>query len=122
MAPTLIPSLLAIAEDISHYSVTVCQQALSIIRHLLVMLASMVSTQQGIAELLEQQLPACIQRAGTIIAAPVTLSVSVTFQDLPRPLSVRHATGDLSSKSKRWLTGGLEIYIRAPSQASWQSA
>ncbi len=70
-----MPSLLAIAEDISHYSVAICQQALSIIRHLLIMLASMTSTRQDIAPLLEDQLPACMHRAGTIIAAPITIGV-----------------------------------------------
>ena len=80
MAPTLIPSLLAIAEDIAHYTVAICQQALSIIRHLLAMLASMTSTHQHIAPLIEQQLPACMLRAGTIIAAPISLSVSPCCQ------------------------------------------
>ena len=78
MAPSLIPSLLAIAEDTAHYSVAICQQAFSIIRHLLIMLGDMASSHPEIPALLQKQLPACMQQAGSIIAAPVTLSVSST--------------------------------------------
>ena len=76
MAPTLIPSLLAIAEDVAHYSVAVCQQAISIIRHLLIMLGDMAGQQPEIPLLLQKQLPACMHRVGSIIAAPISLNVS----------------------------------------------
>lgn len=76
MAPTLIPSLLAIAEDTAHYSVAICQQAFSIIRNLLIMLGDMAGSHPDIPALLQKQLPACMHQAGSIIAAPITLSVS----------------------------------------------
>lgn len=114
MAPTLIPSLLAIAEDTAHYSVAICQQAFSIIRHLLIMLGDMASSHPDIPALLQKQLPACMQQTGSIIAAPVTLSVSsspcrsmaAVIADIPFIGGLRHLTSVLLMKNE---------YVNCPS-------